>query len=151
MAQPGRDVVLHSAGPVVDRRLIYGRQPATGPHRRLRPRLQRKSRAVRLDQEKSPSAEVQKPPYHSAVIPGTSAAGRELFADNLLYSRSVNCNLASNLCVAGSCCPTTPTLRGFLHQVCNLHRMYDGGLSFDEFGAGGRESPAENTSPMAVR
>src|ERR1700757_3698593 len=31
------------------------------------------SRALRLDQEKGPSTPFQRPPYHSALIPGTRA------------------------------------------------------------------------------
>ncbi|MDI2077918.1 hypothetical protein, partial [Bradyrhizobium sp. Mp27] len=37
-------------------------------------RIQRQSRALRLDQEKGPSTPFQRPPYHSALIPGTSNA-----------------------------------------------------------------------------
>src|ERR1700757_94656 len=47
-------------------------QAASGTHRCLRQRVQRQSRALRLDQEKGPSTPFQKPPYHSALIPGTS-------------------------------------------------------------------------------
>ncbi|WP_461321833.1 YidB family protein [Bradyrhizobium barranii] len=35
--------------------------------------MQRQSRALRLDQEKGPSTPFQRPPYHSALIPGTSS------------------------------------------------------------------------------
>ena len=48
------------------------RQAASGTHRRLRQCVQRQSRALRLDQEKGPSTPLQRPPYHSALIPGTS-------------------------------------------------------------------------------
>jgi transposase len=43
MAQPGRDLVLHPAGPVAQRRFLHRRQPATGAHRCLHSRLQRQS------------------------------------------------------------------------------------------------------------
>ena len=42
-----------------------------GAHRCVHRRLQRDSRAVRMDQKEGLPAPVQKPPYHSAVIPGT--------------------------------------------------------------------------------
>ena len=72
MAQSGRDMVFHPAGPVAQRRLLHKPQAAAGAHRCLHQRIQRQSRALRLDQEKGPSTPFQRPPYHSALIPGTS-------------------------------------------------------------------------------
>ncbi|HWN77354.1 MAG TPA: hypothetical protein VNN81_05630, partial [Bradyrhizobium sp.] len=40
--------------------------------REVRLKLQRDSRAIRLDQEKGLPAAIQKSPYHSTLIPGTS-------------------------------------------------------------------------------
>src|SRR5665213_2935702 len=47
-------------------------QAAAGSHRCLRQRIQGQSPALRMDQEKGPSTPIQRPPYHSAMIPGTS-------------------------------------------------------------------------------
>ncbi|MHC2383436.1 transposase [Bradyrhizobium liaoningense] len=76
MAQSGRSMVFHLAGAVAQRHLLHEPQAASGTHRCLRQRIQRQSRALRLDQEKGPSTPFQRPPYHSALIPGTSAEGR---------------------------------------------------------------------------
>src|SRR4029077_13613456 len=73
LAQPGRDMVLDLAGAVAQRDLLHKPQAASGAHRCLRQRVQRQSRALRLDQEKGPSTSFQRPPYHSALIPSTSA------------------------------------------------------------------------------
>ncbi|MHC2785721.1 transposase [Bradyrhizobium liaoningense] len=73
MAQSGRSMVFHLAGAVAQRHLLHEPQAASGTHRCLRQRIQRQSRALRLDQEKGPSTPFQRPPYHSALIPGTSA------------------------------------------------------------------------------
>src|SRR4029077_8270500 len=64
-------MVLDLAGAVTKRPLLHKPQAASGTHRCLRQRLQRQSRALRLDQEKGPSTPIQRPPYHSALIPGT--------------------------------------------------------------------------------
>src|ERR1700747_161077 len=71
LAQSGRGVVFDLAGAVAQRHLLHKPQAAAGSHRCLRQRIQRQSRALRLDQEKGPSAPFQRPPYHSALIPGT--------------------------------------------------------------------------------
>src|SRR6516165_7954913 len=71
MAQSGRDLVLHPAGAVAERCFIYRHQTTAGAHRCLRRHLQRQCRTVRLEKEKSLSAPLQKPPYHSALIQGT--------------------------------------------------------------------------------
>src|SRR4029077_10680895 len=55
LAQPGRDMVLDLAGAVAQRDLLHKPQAASGAHRCLRQRVQRQSRALRLDQEKGPS------------------------------------------------------------------------------------------------
>ena len=49
-------------------------QAARGAHRCLYQRIQRQSRARRLDQEKGPSTPIQESPYHSALMPGTRHA-----------------------------------------------------------------------------
>ena len=72
LAQSGRGMVFDLAGAVAQRRLLHKPQAASGAHRCLHQRIQRQSRALRLDQEKGPSTPVQRPPYHSALIPGTS-------------------------------------------------------------------------------
>src|SRR5271155_2272937 len=64
-------MVLNLAGAVAQRNLLHKPQAASGTHRCLRQRLQRQGRALRLDQEKGPSTPLQRPPYHSALIPGT--------------------------------------------------------------------------------
>ncbi|MHC2274760.1 transposase [Bradyrhizobium diazoefficiens] len=74
MAQSGRSMVFHLAGAVAQRHLLHEPQAASGTHRCLRQRIQRQSRALRLDQEKGPSTPFQRPPYHSALIPGTRPA-----------------------------------------------------------------------------
>ncbi|MGY4183085.1 transposase [Bradyrhizobium sp. USDA 4518] len=58
-------------GAVAQRHLLHKPQAAAGTHRCPRQRIQRQSRALRLDQEKGPSTPLQRPPYHSALIPGT--------------------------------------------------------------------------------
>src|ERR1700761_338170 len=63
-------MVFDLAGAVAQRHLLHKPQAASGTHRCLRQRLQRQSRALRLDQEKGPSTPIQRPPYHSALIPG---------------------------------------------------------------------------------
>src|SRR6185437_6218874 len=65
-------VVFDLAGAVAQRHLLHKPQAAAGSHRCLRQRIQQQSRALRLDQEKGPSTPFQRPPYHSALIPGTS-------------------------------------------------------------------------------
>ena len=65
-------MVFHSPGPVTQRRLLHRRRAIAGAHRCFHRSLQRDRRAIRVDQEKSPPAAVQKSPYHSALIPGTS-------------------------------------------------------------------------------
>src|ERR1700740_2328116 len=65
-------MVFDLAGAVAQRHLLHKPQAASGTHRCLRQRVQRQSRALRLDQEKGPSTPFQRPPYHSALIPGTS-------------------------------------------------------------------------------
>ena len=72
MAQSDRDLVFHPPGPVAQRCFLHRRRAAPAAHRCVRRRLQRSSRAIRMDQEKSPPAAVQEPPYHSTLIPGTS-------------------------------------------------------------------------------
>lgn len=72
LAQSGRSLVLDLAGAVAQRRFLHQSQTASGTHRCLRQRVQRQSRALRLDQEKGPSTLIQRPTYHSALIPGTS-------------------------------------------------------------------------------
>src|ERR1700746_2900216 len=63
-------------------------QAASGTHRCLRQRVQRQSRALRLDQEKGPSTPLQRPPYHSALIPGTRLCEntKPLDRDRMSYS-----------------------------------------------------------------
>nr|BCE19264.1 hypothetical protein XF1B_19450 [Bradyrhizobium diazoefficiens]BCE45518.1 hypothetical protein XF4B_18670 [Bradyrhizobium diazoefficiens]BCF23986.1 hypothetical protein XF14B_19380 [Bradyrhizobium diazoefficiens] len=65
------EVWFSLAGAVAQRHLLHEPQAASGTHRCLRQRIQRQSRALRLDQEKGPSTPFQRPPYHSALIPGT--------------------------------------------------------------------------------
>ena len=72
VAQSGRDMVFDSAGPVTQRRLLHCRRAIAGAHRCFHRGIQRDRRAIRLDQEKGPPAAVQKSPYHSTLIPGTS-------------------------------------------------------------------------------
>ena len=74
LAQSGRGVVFDLAGAVAQRHLLHKPQAAAGSHRCLRQRIQRQSRAFRLDQEKGSSTPLQRPPYHSALLPGTRAA-----------------------------------------------------------------------------
>ena len=71
MAQSGGDVVLHSPGSVAERGFLHRHQAIAGAHRCLHRRLQRKRRTIRLEKEKGPSATVQRPTYHPALIPGT--------------------------------------------------------------------------------
>jgi hypothetical protein len=59
----------------LERALLHKPQTASGSHRCLRQRIQRHSQALRLDQEKNPSTSFQRPPYHSALILGTSQFG----------------------------------------------------------------------------
>src|SRR5262252_1062264 len=72
VAQSDRNMVFGPSGPVTKRRLLHGPRAVAGTHRCFHRRLQRNCRAIRLDQEKSLSAAVQKSPYHSTLIPGTS-------------------------------------------------------------------------------
>src|SRR2546428_12151646 len=65
-------MVLDPAGPVAQRRLLHGRRAVAAAYRCFHRRIQRDRRTIRLDQEKSLSAAVQKTPYHSTLIPGTS-------------------------------------------------------------------------------
>src|SRR4029077_15272401 len=65
-------MVFDSAGPVTQRRLLHCRRAIAGAHRCFHRGIQRDRRAIRLDQEKGPPAAVQKSPYHSTLIPGTS-------------------------------------------------------------------------------
>ncbi|WP_247409529.1 hypothetical protein, partial [Bradyrhizobium sp. 23] len=51
--------------------------------------------ALRLDQEKGSSTPLQRPPYHSALIPGTSGARTLLKADQ---------KVAQSLCGWHVCC-----------------------------------------------
>jgi transposase len=66
------NLVFHPPGPVTERRLLHGRRAVAGAHRCFHRRIQRNRRAIRLDEEEGLPAAVQKPPYHSTLIPGTS-------------------------------------------------------------------------------
>jgi transposase len=72
------EVWFSLAGAVAQRHLLHEPQAASGTHRCLRQRIQRQSRALRLDQEKGPSTPFQRPPYHSALIPGTRSSMSKL-------------------------------------------------------------------------
>jgi len=72
VAQSGRNLVFDPAGPVTERRLLRRGRAIAGAHRCFHRSIQRDSRAIRLDQEKGLSAAIQKSPYHSTLIPGTS-------------------------------------------------------------------------------
>jgi hypothetical protein len=74
LAEPNRDLVFHSAGPIAERRIVHLGRGVTGAHRCFHRSLQRDSQAVRMDQEEGLPTAVQKSPYHPAVIPGTSVA-----------------------------------------------------------------------------
>src|ERR1700747_369516 len=71
------------AGGVSWRPLLHKPEAASGTHRCLRQRVQRQSRALRLDQEKGLSAPFQRPPYHSALIPGTSVPQSEEMCESV--------------------------------------------------------------------
>src|ERR1700731_2865629 len=79
-------MVLHPSGPIAQWRFFHRRLPTTGAYRCLHQRLERKGRALRLDQEKGPPTPLQRQAYHSALIPGTSpqksAARRQAMTDN---------------------------------------------------------------------
>src|SRR6266545_6709844 len=83
-------MVLDLAGAVTQRHLLHKPQAASGTHRCLRQRLQRQSRAFRLDQEKGPSTPVQRSPYHSALIPGTRSIVTEAASGYLIELRVNN-------------------------------------------------------------
>src|ERR1700739_4688768 len=68
-------MVLHPSGPIAQRRFFHRRLPTTGAYGCLHQRLERKGRALRLDQEKGPPTPLQRQAYHSALIPGTSRNG----------------------------------------------------------------------------
>ncbi|MHC2282932.1 transposase [Bradyrhizobium diazoefficiens] len=89
MAQSGRSMVFHLAGAVAQRHLLHEPQAASGTHRCLRQRIQRQSRALRLDQEKGPSTPFQRPPYHSALIPGTRRHSGAMRWDRASAARSI--------------------------------------------------------------
>src|SRR5512132_4195331 len=89
LAQSGRGLVLDLAGAVAQRRFLHKPQTARAAHQCLHQSLQRPSSALRLDQEKGPSTPIQRPPYHSALIPGTSLVCR---GDGEYHRRSVACN-----------------------------------------------------------
>src|SRR6516164_5651755 len=72
LAQSDRDMVLHPSGPIAQRRSFHRRLPTTGAYGCLHQRLERKRRALRLDQEKGPPTPLQSQAYHSTLIPGTS-------------------------------------------------------------------------------
>ena len=74
VAQSDRNLVFDPAGPIPERRLLHRRRAAAGAHRCVHRRIQRDRRALRMDQEKGPSAAVQKSPYHSTLIPGTRSS-----------------------------------------------------------------------------
>src|SRR6516165_7896651 len=74
LAQSDRDMVLHPSGPIAQRRFFHRRLPTTGAYGCLHQRLERKRRALRLDQEKGPPTPLQRQAYHSTLIPGTSRA-----------------------------------------------------------------------------
>src|SRR6516164_1657243 len=65
-------MVLHPSGPIAQRRFFHRRLPTTGAYGCLHQRLERKRRALRLDQEKGPPTPLQRQAYHSTLIPGTS-------------------------------------------------------------------------------
>src|SRR5262249_27674035 len=67
-------MVLHPSGPIVQRRFFHRRLPTTGAYGCLHQRLERKRRALRLDQEKGPPTPLQRQAYHSTLIPGTRAS-----------------------------------------------------------------------------
>jgi hypothetical protein len=71
LAQSDRDIVLHPSGPIAQRRFFHRRLPTTGAYGCLHQRLERKRRALRLDQEKGPPTPLQRQAYHSTLIPGT--------------------------------------------------------------------------------
>src|ERR687898_618943 len=76
-------MVLDPARPIPERRLLHRSRTIAGAHRCFHRSIQRDSRAIRLDQEKGPSAAFQKSPYHSTLIPGTRSVARR-FASDLL-------------------------------------------------------------------
>lgn len=82
LAQSGRGMVLDLAGTVTQRHLLHKPQAASGTHRCLRQRVQRKSRSLRLDQEKGPPTPLHRPPYHLALIPGTSRPASAMKQDS---------------------------------------------------------------------
>ena len=73
MAQSRRDMVLHPAGSVAERRFLHHCQGFAGAHRCIHRRLQRKPRTVRMEKEEGLSASVQRPTYHPTLIPGLAA------------------------------------------------------------------------------
>src|SRR6266702_2440058 len=75
LAQPGRDLVFHSPRPVADRCFVHRGRAIAGAHRCVHCSLQRHCQAIRLDQKEGLSTALQKPPYHPAVILGTSLVG----------------------------------------------------------------------------
>src|SRR5581483_1936344 len=65
-------MVFDPAGPITERRFLHRRRAIARAHRCVQRRIQRDCRAIRMEEEKSSPAPVQKPSYHSALIPGTS-------------------------------------------------------------------------------
>src|SRR5207253_9144949 len=78
VAQSDRTLVFDPAGPIPERRLLHRHRAIAGTHRCFHRSIQRDSTALRLDQEKGLPAAVQEPPYHSTLIPGTSARRRHV-------------------------------------------------------------------------
>src|SRR5262249_17357168 len=74
VAQSDRNMVLDPTGPVANRSLVHRRPALAGAYRCLHRNLQPDSTAIRLDQKEGPSTQIQKPPYHPSLIPGTSLA-----------------------------------------------------------------------------
>src|SRR5437667_565771 len=71
-------MVFDPTGPIPERRLLHRHRTIAGTHRCFHRSIQRDSTALRLDQEKGLPAAVQEPPYHSTLIPGTSAGSKTL-------------------------------------------------------------------------
>ena len=65
------NMVFDPSGPITQRRLLHCRRAIARAHRCIHRSVQRDRRAIRLDQEKGLPTAVQKPPYHSTLIPGT--------------------------------------------------------------------------------
>src|SRR5262245_740233 len=66
-------MVFDPARPVTERRILHRRRATAGAHRCFHRRLQRDRRAIRLDEEEGLPAPIQRPTYHSTLIPGTSS------------------------------------------------------------------------------